>query len=298
VIALLALSWAFSAGAAPAFPKVGHYTSSSWGFSTNSFWIEGPSGVILVDTQFLPSATAELLETAQRYTGKKVLLAVVLHANPDKFNGTGYLQARGIRVVTSAAVRALIPGVDALRRRWFYARYKPDYPEKLALPSSFGAGDTTLEVAGLTLKFTVLGPATSAAHVVLSVEGHVFVGDLLANRHHSWLELGNIAPWQARLDEIAALKPRYLYPGRGYPSDATLLDVQKRYLEFVQSTVLAASQNLHTSTSSSAPGTLTPAQRSQLIGQITTEYKGYQNEFFVERAVDVLFGLANKQTNE
>jgi hypothetical protein len=64
------------------FPKVGHYTSSAWGFSTNSFWLEGPTGVVLVDTQFLPSATEELLQVAERYTGKKVLRAELLvHRN-------------------------------------------------------------------------------------------------------------------------------------------------------------------------------------------------------------------------
>src|SRR5579884_751926 len=71
--------------------RVGRYVSSNWGFSTNSYWIEGPEGLVVVDTQFLPSAAAEMVSWAEQATGKKVVLAVVLHPNPDKFNGTEVL---------------------------------------------------------------------------------------------------------------------------------------------------------------------------------------------------------------
>jgi glyoxylase-like metal-dependent hydrolase (beta-lactamase superfamily II) len=281
IVMFLALIGLFATTLAQAaeFPKVGHYTSSAWGFSTNSFWLEGPTGVVLVDTQFLPSATEELLQVAERYTGKKVLLAVVLHANPDKFNGTGFLQARGIRVITSAQVLALIPSVDSLRRKWFYQRYQPDYPAKLALPESFGSTRTLLKAAGLTLELNVLGAATSNAHVVLRVADHVFVGDLLANKHHSWLELGLIDEWQGALREIAKLKPKYLYPGRGYPSDASLLKTQSAYLTFLANTVQAAQPK----------GEISDAQQKQLVQTVSEKYSGYQNAFFVESAVKVLW---------
>src|SRR5262245_53399149 len=96
---------------AHAAARVGAYVSSNSGFSTNSFWIEGPEGLVLVDTQFLPSAAVEMVEWAERATGKKAVLAFVLHANPDKFNGTAALQQRGIRVLTSADVKKHIPSV-------------------------------------------------------------------------------------------------------------------------------------------------------------------------------------------
>ncbi|HEY7774133.1 MAG TPA: hypothetical protein VIC26_13195, partial [Marinagarivorans sp.] len=39
--------------------SIGRYTSSPWGFNTNSFWIAGPDGIILIGTQFLPSAAID-----------------------------------------------------------------------------------------------------------------------------------------------------------------------------------------------------------------------------------------------
>lgn len=60
--------------------RVGTYISSPWGFSTRSYWIEGPTGLALIDAQFLPSAVTEAVAVAEQLTGKKVELCVVLHA--------------------------------------------------------------------------------------------------------------------------------------------------------------------------------------------------------------------------
>ena len=56
-------------------PRVGQYVSSGWTFATSSFWIRGPSGVVLVDTQFLPSAGVEALTLAERATRAHVTTA-------------------------------------------------------------------------------------------------------------------------------------------------------------------------------------------------------------------------------
>src|SRR5258708_647955 len=99
--------------------RVGSYTSSWNGFRTTSYWIEGPTGLILIDTQFLPCSALEMVEWAESVTGKKAVMAIILHPNPDKFNGTALYQSRGIKVVTSAHVLKLIPEVHKLRTEWF-----------------------------------------------------------------------------------------------------------------------------------------------------------------------------------
>ncbi len=219
--------------------RIGTYVSSAWGFSTSSYWIEGPDGLVVIDTQFLPSAAEELLRFAEASTGKKVKLAVVLHPNPDKFNGTGVFGARGIPVVTSAQVLASIPAVHEKRLRAFGERYKPDYPQTLALPESFGSQTTELVGAGLTLKAHVLGPGCSDAHVAVEFDGNLFVGDLVANGSHSWLEIGKTDEWLRRIDELNGLHPRYVHPGRGPSAGPELLAGQKGYLENVIAEVAA-----------------------------------------------------------
>jgi glyoxylase-like metal-dependent hydrolase (beta-lactamase superfamily II) len=219
--------------------RIGVYVSIPWGFSTSSYWIEGPDGLIAIDTQFLPSATEEMITAAEAMTGKKFKLAIVLHANPDKFNGTATFQKHGVKVVTSREVLDVIPAIHEKRRKAFYERYQPDYPKELPQPASFG--DKTMEIteAGVTLKAHVLGPGCSEAHVVVEFDGHLFPGDLIANGTHSWLEIGRTDEWLRRLDEMKAMKPRFVHPGRGASGGAELLDQEAQYLRKVIDLVAA-----------------------------------------------------------
>jgi glyoxylase-like metal-dependent hydrolase (beta-lactamase superfamily II) len=212
---------------------VGTFVSDGAAFFTSNYWIEGPDGLILIDTQFLPSDTEKSVNWAQKLTGKKVVLAVVLHPNPDKFNGTATLQKRGIKVITSDQVLAAIPKVHALRKEWFYETYKPDYPVEAAKPESFGSKTTEIAAAGTKVKLHVMGKGCSDAHVVAEWNGHLFPGDLVTNQFHSWLELGYLDDWLARIDEMRALQPTSVHPGRGATGDADLLGAQETYLRQV-----------------------------------------------------------------
>jgi glyoxylase-like metal-dependent hydrolase (beta-lactamase superfamily II) len=238
----LAAAAALSIGACPGSleagtPSVGTFVSSHRSFTTASYWIAAGEGLVLVDTQFLPSEAVEFVERAERQTGKKAKLAFVLHPNPDKFNGTAVLQARGIEVLTSEQVRALIPEVHALRLTWFGNEYAPEYPRAAPLPASFGSASKTFELGDVKLVAHVLGPGCSGAHVVLQSGDDFFVGDLVNPANHAWLELGLIDDWIARLEELRAMKPKRIYPGRGPAGAAELIDRQIEYLHFVQQTV-------------------------------------------------------------
>lgn len=255
---------------------LGKYVASWKGFRTNSYWIEGPGGLILIDTQFLLSAGAEAVELAETVTGKKVVAALVLHANPDKFNGTAALQQRGIEVLTSQQIAALIPAVHELRHGWFYDRYKPDYPDQAPVPRSFGAATTELDLAGVKVKAHVLGPGCSEAHVVLEYRKHVFVGDLVAGMGHAWLELGLLDEWLARLAEIQALAPEEVHPGRGPSGGPELLARQKAYLETVLA--LVEQEKPRPSTTQEEKAAALERVKERLFAQ----YPGYPFQRFVE----------------
>lgn len=228
----------------PAHPTVLGWVSPPWTFSTTSWAIVGTEGLVLIDTQFLAKDAIAFVEAAEAATGKKARLAVVLHANPDKFNGTAALQARGIRVITSTQVAALIPSVHEKRLAAFGARYAPDYPTVVPVPEAFGEKETVLSEAGVALTLTPVGAGCSAAHVIASFDDgddrHVFAGDLIAQGSHAWLELGESTAWLARLDELSARHPTRVYPGRGLSGDSTLISDQRTYIESVKAAVKGA----------------------------------------------------------
>jgi glyoxylase-like metal-dependent hydrolase (beta-lactamase superfamily II) len=226
---------------------VGVFQSIPWGFDTMSYWIEGPEGLVAIDTQFLPSAAEKMIATAEAKTKKKFVLAIVLHANPDKFNGTAVFQRHGVKVITSEQVKKVMPEVHEKRVRAFYDRYQPDYPKELPSPDVFGDKTTDMTVAGgVKLRLHVMGAGCSEAHVVVErPDTHdVFVGDLVANQNHSWLEIGKTDEWLKRIDELKKLAPSRVFPGRGQPGRASLLDDEETYLKKVIAIVAAEKPTL------------------------------------------------------
>lgn len=252
--------------------EVGVFVSSGRTFRTNLYWIEGPTGLVLIDTGFLPADALAAVERAQAATGKQVELAIVLHANPDKFNGTAALQAAGIRVVTTDAVAALIPQVHRLRHRAFAARYPGEYPDAPPVLEAVGDGVQTVTAGGTTVTIRSVGPGCSDAHAVVEWQGHVFVGDLVAHRYHAWLELGHLEAWQARLQEIAARGPVHVHPGRGRSGGPELLAAQASYLTAVADRVRAAAPALP----------MTSEARAELRAQIEADHPGYGFPVFLD----------------
>jgi glyoxylase-like metal-dependent hydrolase (beta-lactamase superfamily II) len=257
--------------------RVGTYVSTPRSFETSSYWIEGPTGLVLIDTQFLLSAGDEALNWAEKATSKKVVLAIVLHPNPDKFNGTTRLQARGIPVLTSEQVRALIPEVHKDRHHWFYGRYKPDYPDAVPLPESFGSQTRVLEAAGTKLTAHVIpGPGCSGAHVAVEWEKHIFTGDLVGNLNHAWLEIGEVDAWIKRMDELLALKPAWVHPGRGPSGGAELLERQRDYLKKVKVYVLAEKARQSDSEERQ------DAALKRVKAKLMADFPGYGQDYFLE----------------
>ncbi|HEX7665932.1 MAG TPA: MBL fold metallo-hydrolase [Polyangiaceae bacterium] len=251
---------------------VSTYVSSGWGFSTASYVIEGPTGLVVIDTEFLPSAAEELVNDAESATHKQVLLAIVLHPNPDKFNGTDVMRKHGAKVVTSEEVLAKIPAVFAQRTRAFRSRYAPDWPEATPLPDSFGAADTDLSAGGVTVRAHVLGAGCSEAHVVVEWSHEIFPGDLVANRSHSWLELGLTPEWLKRLDEMRAMHPTKVHPGRGPSGGPELLDAETKYLN---DAILAVAHEQPTPKVDDAG--IARAKKT-----LTDEYPGYDFDMFLD----------------
>ncbi|MCY1035100.1 MBL fold metallo-hydrolase [Corallococcus sp. BB11-1] len=228
--------------------RIGGYISSEWSLQTASYWIEGPNGLVFIDTQLLPSALRKQMAFAKERTGKEVKLAIILHPTPDRFNGTALLKELGVPVLTSDQVRARIPAVHAKWAPSLFQKYwNGRYPRELVLADGFGDSTRELSAAGLTLKAHVLGAGCSPEHVVIEWEGHLFTGDLVARATHPWFEDGRVDAWLQRLDELRALKPKWIHPGRGLPGGPELLDAQAAYLQAVVEEVTAERRAAHPS---------------------------------------------------
>lgn len=217
------------------------YTSAPDGFATNSHWVETEEGVIVFDAQFLPEYAEALLDEIGASTSQPVTDVVVLHANPDKYNGLAVFQERfpDARVWSTAEIVSRIEEVDPGKRAYFEPQYNERYPARLVLPGELVSSRTRIERGGVSVELIPMGAGVSTAHLVARVEGtgEVIVGDLLHNEVHGWLAEGFSDRWLDRLDELAGLEPTVLYGGRGVSGGPELIEAQRVYIEGFQGCV-------------------------------------------------------------
>lgn len=246
--------------------RIGVYTSRS-GRGSNSYWVEGPKGVVLIDTQFLLSDAAEFVDIAESVTGKKVVMAIVLHASPDRFNGVSILKERKIPVVSAAQVVDEIPAAHERASRRYAAQFPGDYPTELVLPEVRWTQTRLFDAAGLRFKAYVIREGVSEAHLLVGLDDQLFVGDLVVYKYHADMQLGKSQHWLQRLEEIRRFSDaRVIFPGKGYAMAAeSLINHQQAYLTAVQKVIA----EFYTG------GRISDPDVKEIQGRITHQFGGY-----------------------
>lgn len=257
--------------------RIGTYFSPDRKRSSNSYWIEGPGGLVLIDTQLLISDTQELLRVAESITGKKVQMAIILQPSAQKFNGAATLVSRGIRVVSSSQVVDFIPQVDKQSREKYLTNFSTDYPPELKLPEALWDKTQEFEAAGLRFKAYIVRDAVSEAHLLIGLDGNLFVGDLIMQGEHVNLESVDLKRWKERLEEIKKfVDPEIIYPGKGYAmAGDDLLAQQESYLDSIRKSIA----EYYTG------GKISEADIRDIVEKIQHQYPHYKNAHLLEQSV-------------
>jgi glyoxylase-like metal-dependent hydrolase (beta-lactamase superfamily II) len=258
------------------------FSSPEAAFLVNSFIVETPHGLVLVDTQFLTSAARELSATL-RAMGKPLLAVVITHPHPDHFNGTAEIaeQWPGIPIYATQATIDTIRETEAAKREAWTPIYGADYPQRTVLPNSPVLSDQAIVVDGLEIHLDDLGAGESADITVVHLPqlSALIASDLLYRDVHPWLAEGRTQQW---LEQIEAVKQRYadvktVYAGHGGTADLAALTKQAAYLTAFRDLIR------HTVTDLSAP---TAEEKRSIATDLATRYPGYPLQMLIEMNVD------------
>ncbi len=237
---------------------LGVYTSDSKGFDTHTFYYDDGKEVTVIDTQFVPTLTAAMVDAIKAKTSSPITRVIVTHANPDKFNGLPYLHKMGVESITSKAVAADMPGVHTYKENFWvngakafkagtYPAFEPvrtTFANKLTIPLKSGETISLFELKNS-------GVANKQVVVRIDKTGDLIVGDLVHNKAHLWLEGGlvdgkpraNLKEWSAAVGELNAIagpKPdAKVYGGRGeFVKVKDAVAEEQRYLKQAQAVVV------------------------------------------------------------
>ncbi|OLB80120.1 MAG: hypothetical protein AUI14_07845 [Actinobacteria bacterium 13_2_20CM_2_71_6] len=213
------------------------YTAAESGLFVNSYLLETPTGVVVVDTNLLISDIDAL--RARLDALHKPLLGIFLtHAHPDHFNGAlALVRDREVPVYATSGVAKVIREIaDAKRAQWGPV-YGAEWPAKTYYPNTELGDGETVSFDGLTVTAHEVGEGESHADSYLLVrpadgEPVAFIGDLAFHGTHPYTADGHIAAWLATLDRLIPelAGTRRLLPGHGAPTGPEVLAEQRRYL--------------------------------------------------------------------
>lgn len=202
--------------------------------AVNTYILEGPDGLVVVDGQ-LTVSDADTVRTVLESIDKPVAGMILTHGHPDHYAGAGrMLDGFDVPIVATSGVDGVIRRDDAAKDAIVGPMMGDEWPQSRRFPDEIVETGATVRLGGVELTVRDVGPGESHDDTLWTLDDDiVFAGDVAYNGMHAYLADGRFAEW---LDLLTALEGEFeddvkLYVGHGAPTDRSALGRQRVYVE-------------------------------------------------------------------
>ena len=251
-------------------PTIHRWTAPGLG-SVNTYWIEGPDAVVVIDGQ--RELSKARLALAEIEAGGKPIAAVILtHPHPDHFGGLGVFAPKGsgVPVYASRQTRDSIAEDRFGLVKASHEVVKDDFPDEVTLPDHFLQDGETIRIAGIDIVAREWGEGEAECMTILYLPAAraLFTADVVQDRMTAFLLEGRSAAWLSQLERLRVAFPdaETLYPGHGEPgAPEDLIARQVAYLEHFRALVAAEARG----------GALPAGADARIAVAMNARYPGY-----------------------
>jgi glyoxylase-like metal-dependent hydrolase (beta-lactamase superfamily II) len=208
------------------------HKSAEYSASVNSWLIEGPTEIGLVDVQMLIPEAQALVELVES-RNKKLAWVWVTHAHPDHY--------AGLQVIAEAFpdVQLLARPLTATRapelRMKYDAPLQKFFPGLLAPPAELTPHEgESLSVDGVEVRIIefVGGEHELSTALLIPDLQALLIADLVYNRVHPWLNEMDVETLLRHVETLAAMDGvETFYPGHGEPFGKDYLPTFEQYVQ-------------------------------------------------------------------
>jgi glyoxylase-like metal-dependent hydrolase (beta-lactamase superfamily II) len=202
----------------------------------NAYIVEGSRGVVVVDST-LTVTDGRPLRARVEQLEKPLLGVVITHTHPDHYGAlVEVVSGLDVPIFAADGVAEAIRRDDPVKEQILRPMFGDEWPHERAFPTETVADGQAVQLGGISLRVTNLGPGESPQDSVWALDDdlrQVFSADVAYDRHHCYLADGFHAEWLTNIDRLRRELPvgATLHPGHGEPCGTEVLDWQAGYID-------------------------------------------------------------------
>jgi cyclase len=185
---------------------------------SNSGFVVGDRGVLVIDTRLNPPLARELAAMVRSVTDKPITHVVNTHFHGDHSFGNQVF-AGDAEIIASPQTRAKLITEGEAHRDWISGHFPVDYSElTISPPTTVFTGEMTIDLGGIDVELRTAAGHTEGDVMVSVPDAKVlFTGDILVANNVPWLgDSPGTARLVSALIDLTGSPAETFVPGHGF----------------------------------------------------------------------------------